>query len=188
MLISRAFVISLKQGCPARGLPGCVTWPTDTFVNIVCMYVHIIIKSFYSLWSNGHPWGASRHCGLQLSPWPRSLIFLFPYLILYCPSPRSLRPTSLLYPWGFQSNALFSIAPVSLRNVCSIQFHFLLFIWFSIDFWWVILHSSSIVILAVHFIFIIRLKHLFTNVCSLLVLPLVVFQVSHPYNNTDFTF
>jgi len=44
----------------------------------------------------------------------------------------------LLYPWGFQSNAVFSIAPVSLRNVCPIQFHFLLFIWLSIDFWWVI--------------------------------------------------
>ena len=40
----------------------------------------------------------------------------------------------LLYPWGFQSNAVFSIAPVSLRNVCPIQFHFLLFIWFFIDF------------------------------------------------------
>ena len=37
---------------------------------------HIIIKSFYSLWSIGHPWRASRHCGLQLSPWPRSMIFL----------------------------------------------------------------------------------------------------------------
>ena len=40
----------------------------------------------------------------------------------------------LLYPWGFQSNAVFSIAPVSLRNVCPIQFNFLLFIWFSTDF------------------------------------------------------
>ena len=28
----------------------------------------------------------------------------------------------LLYPWGFQSNAVFSIVPVSLRNVCPIQF------------------------------------------------------------------
>ena len=34
----------------------------------------IIIKSFHSLWSMGHPWRASRHCGLQLSPWPRSMI------------------------------------------------------------------------------------------------------------------
>ena len=36
----------------------------------------------------------------------------------------------LLYPWGFQSNAVFSIAPASLRNMCPIQFHFLLFICF----------------------------------------------------------
>jgi len=52
----------------------------------------------------------------------------------------------------------------------------------------VILHSSSFVILTVHFIFIIHLKHLFTNICSLLVIWLVVFQVSHAYNNTDSTF
>ena len=95
----------------------------------------------------------------------------------------------LLYPWGFHSNAVFSIAPVSLHNVSPIQFHFLLFIWFSIDFWWVILHSFSFVILLVHFIFIIiSLKHLFTNICSLLFIWLVVFQVPQAYNNTDFTF
>jgi len=94
----------------------------------------------------------------------------------------------LLYPWGLQSNAVFSIAPTSLRNVCPIQFHFLLFIWVSIGFCLVILHSSSFVFLSVHFIFIIRLKHLFINVCNLLVIWLVVFQVSQAYNNTDFTF
>jgi len=58
----------------------------------------------------------------------------------------------LLYPWGFQSNAVFSIAPTSLRNVCPFQFHFLLFIWNSIGFCLVIIHSSSFVILWVHFI------------------------------------
>jgi len=90
----------------------------------------------------------------------------------------------LLYPWGFQSNAGFSIAPVSLRNVCPIEFYFLLFIWFSIDFWLVILHSSSFVILLVHFILIFLLKHLCTNICSLIVIWLVVFQVSQAHNNT----
>jgi hypothetical protein len=52
----------------------------------------------------------------------------------------------------------------------------------------VILHSSSFVILSVHFLFIIHLKRLFTNICSLLVICLVVFQVSQAYNTTDFTF
>ena len=94
----------------------------------------------------------------------------------------------LLYPWGFQFNTVFSIAPTSLRNVCPIQFHFLLFIWSSIGFCWVILHSTSFVILSVHFIFIIRLKHVFTNICNLLVIWLVVFPVSQAYSNTDFTF
>ena len=96
--------------------------------------------------------------------------------------------TLLQNPWGFQSKAVFSIAPVSLRNLCPIQFHFLIFRWLSIDFWWVILHGSSFVIPSVRFIFIIRLKHLFTNIGSLLVIWLVVFQVSQAYNNTDFTF
>jgi hypothetical protein len=41
----------------------------------------------------------------------------------------------LLHPRGFQSNAVFSIAPVSLCNVCPMQFHFLLFIWISIGFY-----------------------------------------------------
>ena len=90
----------------------------------------------------------------------------------------------LLYPWGFQSNAVFSVAPASLCNVCLIHFHFLLFIWFSIYFWWVIHHSSLfVIILSVHFIFIIHLKHLFTNIFILLFIWLVVFQVSQAYNN-----
>ena len=84
----------------------------------------------------------------------------------------------LLYPWGFQSNVVVSIVPVSLRNVCPIHFHFFLFIWFSFDFCWVILHSFLFVILTVHFTFIICLKHLLTNICCLLVIWLVVFQVS----------
>ena len=69
----------------------------------------------------------------------------------------------LLYPWGFHSNAVFSIAPAPLHNVCPIQLHFLLFIWISIGFCLVILHNSLFVILLAHFIFIIRLKHLFIN-------------------------
>ena len=36
----------------------------------------IIISSFYSLWSIGDPWRASKRCGLQLSPSPHSMIFL----------------------------------------------------------------------------------------------------------------
>ena len=91
-----------------------------------------------------------------------------------------------LYPRGFQSNVLFSTAHASSRSVWPIQFHFLLSIWISIGFCWVILHSSSFVILSIHFIFIIHLKHLFTNI-STLVIWLVVFQVSQAYN-TDFTF
>jgi len=48
----------------------------DKLVIVVDVDIIIIIKSFYSLWSVGHPRRASSHCGLQLSPWPRSMIFL----------------------------------------------------------------------------------------------------------------
>ena len=46
------------------------------FNTVTYIKLFIIIRSFYSLWSIGHPWRASRHCGLQLSPWPHSMIFL----------------------------------------------------------------------------------------------------------------
>ena len=124
------------------------------------------MKSFQALWSPAIP--------LTLFHDLLALLISSPIILRHVPFGLPL----LLYPWRFQSNAVFSFAPVSLCNVCPIQFHFLLFIWFSIDFWWVILHSSSFVILLVHFIFIIRLKHLFPNICSLLVIWLVIFQVS----------
>ena len=93
-----------------------------------------------------------------------------------------------LYPWGFHSNAVFSIALTSLCNVCPVQFSFILFVWFSIGFCWLILHSSSFVILSVHFVSIIHLMHLFTNICNLLVICLAVFPVPQVYNDTDLTF
>jgi len=37
----------------------------------------IITSSFYSRWSTGYPWRASKRCNLQLSPWPHSMIFLY---------------------------------------------------------------------------------------------------------------
>ena len=43
---------------------------------IINIIIIIIIKSFYFLWSIGHLWRASRHCSLQLSPWPHCMIFL----------------------------------------------------------------------------------------------------------------
>ena len=153
------------------------------------MIIIINIKYFYSLWSIGHPWRASRHCGLQLSSWPRSMTFLCflsnpllsfatlssAYLFFYIPEDSNLMQFCLLllflYVMCVQSNSIFFF-----------------FIWFSIDFWSVILHSSTFVILLVHFVFIIRPKHLFTNICSLIVIWLVVFHVSQTYNNTDFAF
>jgi len=51
----------------------------------------IIISSFYSLWSTGHPWRTSKCCDLQLSPWPHSMIFLC-FLFPYIPKPYSHFP------------------------------------------------------------------------------------------------
>jgi len=84
-----------------------------------------IIKSFCSLWSIGYPWRASRHCGLQLSPWPRSMIFLCflshpllsfatfssAHLSFYIPEDSNLMWFSLLllflYVMYVQSNSIF---------------------------------------------------------------------------------
>ena len=85
----------------------------------------IIIKSFYSLWSIGHPWRASRHYSLHLSPLPRSMIFLcflshpllsfttfsLAYLSFYIPEDSNLMQFSLLllflYVMCVQSNSVF---------------------------------------------------------------------------------
>ena len=148
----------------------------------------IIIKSFYSLWSVGHPWRASRHCGLQLSPWPSSTIFLWFLahpLLSFTTFPSANLSFYIPEDFNVMQSSLFLLF---LYVTCPIRFHFLLFIWLSIDFWWVTLHSSLFIILSVHFIFIVLLMHSFTNICSLLINWLVVFQVSQVYNNTDFTF
>ena len=148
----------------------------------------IIIKSFYSLWGIGHPWRASRHWDLQLFPWPHSMIFLFllfhlllsfatfssAYLFFYIPEDSNLM--------------LFSLLLLLLCVMCvqsnSIFFFYLIFCWLLFG----DLHSLSFVILSVHFIFIFRLKHLFANICNLLVIWLVVFHVSQVYSDTDFIF
>ena len=129
------------------------------------------------------PWRAYRHCDIQLSPSPHSMIFLC-FLFYPVLSFATFSAAYLFFSISEDSNLIrfFSIAPASLRNVCPIRFHFLLFIWVSIGFCLVIFHNSSIVILSVHFIFIIRLKHLFINICSLLVIWLVVFQISQVCN------
>ena len=82
------------------------------------------IKSFYS-WSTGHPWRASRHCCLQMSPWPCSMVFLWflfhhflsfatfcsAYLSFYIPEHSNLVQFSLLllflYVMCVQSNSIF---------------------------------------------------------------------------------
>ena len=98
--------------------------------------VHIIIiKSFYSLWSIGHRWRASRHCSLQLSPWPRSMIFLcflsHPLLSFatfssacisfYIPEDSTLMQLSLLllflYVMCVQSNSIFFFLSYFLLRV-----------------------------------------------------------------------
>ena len=86
------------------------------------------MKSFQALWSLAIPLTSFHDLLVLLN----SSSIAHPHILFGLPL--------LLYPWGFQSNAVFSSPPVSLHNVCPIQFHFLLFIWFSIDFCWVILH------------------------------------------------
>jgi hypothetical protein len=91
------------------------------------MFHFIIIESFYSLWSTGHSWRASKRCDLQLSPRPHSMIFLCflfhpllsfatfssAYLFFYTPEDSNLMRFSLLllllYVMCVQSNSIFSL-------------------------------------------------------------------------------
>ena len=99
----------------------------------ICLPAHItttiiiIIGSLYSLCSIGHLWRASRHCGLQLSLWTRSLILLCflshpllffatfssAYLSFYIPEDSSLMHFSLLllflYIMCVESNSISSL-------------------------------------------------------------------------------
>jgi len=78
------------------------------------------MKSFQALWSPAIPLTSFRDLPVLLissSTVLRHVLFGLPLL---------------LYPWGFQSNVVFSISPASYCNVCPMQFHFFLFIWISI--------------------------------------------------------
>jgi len=62
-----------------QSVPSVVTLIDFTvqYQHVCCkFYSIIVIKSFYSLSSIGRPRRASRHCCLQLSPWPCPMIFL----------------------------------------------------------------------------------------------------------------
>jgi len=92
----------------------------------------IIIYSFYSLWNIRHPWRASKHCDLQLSPSPHSMIFLcFLFhpllsfttfssacLFFYTPEDSSLMRFSLLplplYVMCVQSNSIFLVIGITI--------------------------------------------------------------------------
>jgi len=83
---------------------------------------------------------------------------------------------------------LFSLLLLFICVMCVQSNSIFFFFWFSVGFCWVILHSSWFVILSIHFIFIIHLMHLFTNICNVLVICLAVFPVPQVYNDTDLTF
>jgi hypothetical protein len=87
------------------------------------------------LWSIGHLWRASKRCELQLSLWPRSMIFLcflfhpllsfatfsLAYLFFYTPEDSNLMRFSqlllLLYIMCVQSNSVFFLSEFLLASV-----------------------------------------------------------------------
>jgi hypothetical protein len=92
-----------------------------------------------------------------------------------------------LFPWGFQSSALFGISPSSFLNVWPIHLTFLFHISTFISSCLVTFHRSLLEIISGHHILNIYVRHLFTEVCSLRWMSFVTSQVSHPYKSTDFT-
>ena len=139
------------------------------------------------MWTTGHPWRASKHFDLQLSLWSHSLIFL---CFLFHPL-LSFATFSSVYLFFYipeHPNLMrFSLLLLLLCIMCVQSNSIFFFIWIFTGFCLVILHNSSFVILSVHFTFIIRLKHLFINICNIFLIWLVVFQVWQLYNNTDCT-
>ena len=113
---------TLKSGLTIKLM---LIWPNVSVNSKVIYCFYIIIKSFYSLWSIGHPRRATRHCGLRLSPWPLSMIFLrflshpllffatfsSAYFSFYIPDDSNLIQFSLfllfLYVMCVQSNPIF---------------------------------------------------------------------------------
>ena len=92
-----------------------------------------------------------------------------------------------LFPWGFQSSALFGISPSSFLNVWPIHLNFLFLISTFISSCLVTFHRSLLEIIFGNHILNIYLRHLFTKVCSLRWIFFVTSQVAHPYKSTDFT-
>ena len=101
---------------------------------IVIIIITIIIKSFLSLWTIVHQWRAPTQCGLQLSPWHRSTIFLCSlshpplpfatfssaYLSFYIAEDSNPMQFSLLLPFLYvmcvQSSSIFFLLPDFLFN------------------------------------------------------------------------
>jgi len=92
-----------------------------------------------------------------------------------------------LFPWGFQSRAVFGISSSSFLNVWPIYLNFLFLISKFISSCPVTFHRSLLEIMFGHHILHKYRRHLFTNVCILLWISFLTSQVSHPYKSTDFT-
>ena len=116
------------------------TWPTVIYNGIIRRIVKhvsyqltfvIIISFFYSLWSVGHPWRASKRCDLSypldLIPWSSCCIFLFHPLLSFT----TFSLAYLFFCTPEDSNPMqFSLLLLLLYVMCSIFFIYLNFYWF----------------------------------------------------------
>lgn len=90
-------------------------------------------------------------------------------------------------PCGFHWRLTLAMSESSLRNMWPIHFHFRCLISVStgnilqvvIKFWLLICNGQNTLS--------ILLMHLLMNTCSLCVIDVMTFHVSHPYSRTDFT-
>ena len=92
-----------------------------------------------------------------------------------------------LFPWGFHVRACLVMLDGGFLSVRQIQRHFLRFISISTGSWLVLVHKVLLLTLSDHFTFIILRRHLFTNICILFTVCLVIIHVSELYNITDLT-
>ena len=90
-------------------------------------------------------------------------------------------------PWGFHSRACLSIASLGFLKQCPIHLHLRLLICNSINSSFASLCRFLLLIITGQWMFKILRRHLFMNVCSLLLITLFDNHVSEPYRRTALT-
>jgi hypothetical protein len=146
----------------------------------------LLIHSFSSFYSILEHRASKKH--VQRTLFPVRLLTSFQIFPAFRASSSTVLGLPLLHcPWGSVQSCLF-VALWSLRRVCPIKFHFLLFIVVATASPFASFHRFSFVTTVGQKMWRIIFKHLVINTWRVFVIFFVIFHVSHPNSSTNFTF